>query len=176
MSTGLGIRLTRAIKIAELMQATADALRDILAVDEVPGIRILEYKSCTLLPLTFESIGKDEASMMVKLSPMEDAAWIIVLETLLYPETSLTETGWWVEVDRGATGSPLEFVLVASVAVAFARLCDTTIVDDALRWNKTTEQTANDFVAAIKVHRQFTDLQDAAKHLYMNSPAKHTVP
>jgi hypothetical protein len=171
VSSDLSVKLTRAVPFAELIPQAELALGEILAVPEAAVLRVEEVEKGVTRPVTRGAIDSHGPMLLIGIEGGEEVVGVTVCDLPeLYPHMPEEEAGPWASIAVGATRTPLEFALAASVAIALARLLNTKIVDDGAVWSLTREREPGEFTRALSVRGRFADIRGAAESLRAAMP------
>jgi hypothetical protein len=167
MSLSLSVRLTKPIRIAELLLAAHSNMRELLRIEELPKLWLQQLDKGTLIPPTTDIINKDDQGFMIELEGAEDAVMLVTYEIIeQLPYITAEEAGLRAAVSVGWMRSPIEYVIAASIAIALANACGTLVEDGATFWTDALEIAPKDFARHIVVRGTFDNVPAAAEALY----------
>lgn len=167
MSSDLHVKLTQSVKVAELLIATEVTMKELLAVPAVPHLSIEEMDKGVRQPIMTDEIAQSCPMFLIGLEGFDEVVGIVVTEIPRCPPfVTDEEAGLYAGITVSAMRTPLEFALAASVAIALARISNTTVIDDGTRWSSILEQPPEDFAKAIAVSGSFDNIVSSAQAMY----------
>jgi hypothetical protein len=165
MSTSLTIRLAGPVLVAELLESSRAALKCLLnLVSECPPLIILELDEGIRCPFVSPTIDQASTGAVFLVTPegRDETVSLVTTKLADHPSIPESERGPWINATVGATRDSLEYALAAALAASVARLLSEPIVDDALFWTDTYEQSSEAFVERLKLRETSSDLVIAA--------------
>ena len=172
MSVELSVEVTDQLHLATVRRALADTLRELLAISEPPDINVGMIED-----------GVESLVRAVDLVLDDRAIWLFGVEwqqyvaalTIVDVEDQSHPTGEKTFAVVSVTGprTELAHAVVASLAVAIARLAQTDILDDAQAFTFALEISVDRFVEIVRAREGSPDIRTGAKKLYSNLRTSH---
>ncbi len=168
MSIGLKVRFTRAIHINDLLPEIGEAICELLHLANPPLIIAEEYDGRKWLPSRLQTLSSESpvVAFGVKEEPEMAAAVSVYArqrERFAADDWADDEIGDVASIEVLGARTPLGFALVAAVAIAIARKCNTQITDDMPFYSERFDSSPDSFLAAIRVEGRFDDYMSAAE-------------
>lgn len=166
MSIDLSVDAVLPMPLAAIVERVPECLRELLDVSPVPAIQIEELRNGELLPAPSDAAIDLEHGWLLGLDGFEASAFLAAID--VEDLSSLSSRHRFVFVSTAGPRTPLQFALMAAVAVVIARREGTAIVDDACFFTSTLESDVEAFVARVRARGPFTDLATAAEQFKKN--------
>jgi hypothetical protein len=165
MSIGLEVKLTKPIIITSLLPKTGEALHELLGLSFIPEIVAEEYVDHTWKPLQSDLLSEDARLIGISITGEPETASLFA-HSRRGDDRPKEERGVFAIIEVTGARTPLALALTAAVAVALGRECATDVTDNMPFFSSSFDQSADDFVKAIKVKEGFGDYRSAAKTFY----------
>ena len=166
MSVGLKVKLTRAIDLNELFLEIGETLRELLYLRLPPSIVAEEYRDGTWLPPISQTLNSKSPIVGFAIQGEPEMASVSVYtrrpDRFTADDWTNSELGDVASIEVAGPRTPLSFALVAAVATVLGRMCNSQILDDLPFYTAKFDSSADEFAAAVSVHRQFDDYHSAA--------------
>ena len=175
MSIDLNLKLIRPVKIDLLLPQVSKILKVILGQANIPNITAVgyDYDNKDFVPLKSNVIDLSSGMILFKMDIDEEPEIVNVgVVQIEHPQLSDEEQGSFIYVNSGSQRTPLEFALMAAVAAAIGCYLDTPVIDDRPFFTAIQNQSANEFVNAIKVKDFFNDYRTASQVFYQSLPLR----
>jgi hypothetical protein len=169
MSSDLSVRLTKPVSILDVLSATSVAMNELLGCSTIPIIEAYRIDGRNQSLLMDAIIEDEKTNFVIRMLGEPETVGVFFTNVPNHPMLSPHEVGIWIGIVVAAMRTPLEFILAASIAIAFGRLGNTTIFDDGLRWSGVFEQPVNEFVVALKTRDVYDDVRQALQHVSLKA-------
>ncbi|MDT4966684.1 MAG: hypothetical protein QOJ64_1421 [Acidobacteriota bacterium] len=171
MSISLAVKVTKPILISRLLTNTGEVLAEILGLSFTPSLEANEYVNQEWVTATSEDLTADSNFIGIKIAGEPETAPMFV-SNHDWTHAGEVGRGEFAIVDVGGGRTPLDFAIAAAVAAAIGRAHRSEIEDYLPYFTPLLEQSADDFVAAIKVRDKFDDYRQAASVFHKSNYAE----
>lgn len=168
MSVELDIKLCEGLTVGPLVQRAEVVLAKMLRVS-VPPVRVSELFEGQRRGVAPTSSLQSGLVLEFHVGESRDETSSLTVTAVPCLPGYADEAGMWAGIMVGVR-LPLQFALVACVAVAAAELCQSSIVDESLFWSTSRESKADDFVPKVTLQGVAANLNDAVALFYERLP------